>query len=272
MIINFNTQQWRTFAIIAAASLIVPMLIIFYILISTQSDSVILLEGYPTVVILLIIAYYILISAIGSVWLIQRLLAIFKLKNALAASELKHLQSQVNPHFFFNTLNNLYGLIGKDTQRAQQLVLQLSELMRYSIYEGQKEVVTIAEEVAYLKSYIALHEARYRKPINILFETKIADDQQAIMPLLFIILVENAFKHGVEQLTTDAQVNIELIATKEVVNFTISNNFSDEISNGKAGIGLKNLRRRLQLVYPKKHTFVTKQKGIIFTAQLSITN
>lgn len=164
-----------------------------------------------------------------------------------------HLKSQVNPHFFFNTLNNLYGLVGQDTEKAQTLILKLSDMMRYSIYEGQNDWVTLADEIAYLDNYMDLHRMRYHKTIDIRFEVDAADRSIQIMPLLFIIMVENAFKHGVEKLRADAFVHIRLKATKQLVDFEIENNFDSEEVEESEGIGLKNLKKRLELVYPNRH-------------------
>ena len=103
------------------------------------------------------------------------------------------MKAQINPHFFFNTLNNLYGLVGQDTEKAQELILKLADMMRYSIYEGQNDWVTLADEIAYLDNYMDLHRMRYHKAIDIRFDLDAADRSIQIMPLLFIIMVENAF-------------------------------------------------------------------------------
>ena len=115
-------------------------------------------------------------------------------------------------------LNNLYGLVGKDAKKAQELILKLSDMMRYSIYEGEKDLVTLKEEVDYLKNYIELHKMRYHKKIAIHFNCQILGDYK-VMPLLFIILLENAFKHGVERLRSDAFVNVTMIASENEIQF-----------------------------------------------------
>jgi len=186
-------------------------------------------------------------------WVIIQTKSILKLKKEKKQAELMHLKSQVNPHFFFNILNNLYGLVEQDTTKAQQLILKLSEMMRYSIYEGQNDWVTLAEEITYLENYMDLHRMRYHKTIDIRFDIDVEDRSIRIMPLLFIIMVENAFKHGVEKLRKDAFVHIRLKATKQYVNFEIENNFDTEEMDDKVGIGLKNLEQRLELVYLNKY-------------------
>lgn len=195
---------------------------------------------------------------------------IINLKKEKKQTELLHLKSQVNPHFFFNTLNNLYGLVGQDTDKAQKLILKLSDMMRYSIYEGQNDLVTIGEEVVYLNNYIELHKMRYHKTIDVQFNIEIEDDKVMIMPLLFIILMENAFKHGVENLRKNAFVNVHMKATMHQIDFEIENNFDPEELNDHQGIGLNNLKRRLELVYTNKHKLNTRSTDNVFNAKLSI--
>ena len=183
-------------------------------------------------------------------WLVRQIIFITKLKNEKTKAELMFLKSQVSPHFFFNMLNNLYGLVAKDPQKAQELILKLSDMMRYSIYEGEKESVTIEEEIIFLKNYIELHKMRYHKEINVDFDSDI-DENVKIVPLLFIILLENAFKHGIENLRENAYIKMSLVSSKKEICFAIENNY--EKTENKEGIGLKNLKRRLELIYPNQH-------------------
>ncbi|MFK7811944.1 MAG: sensor histidine kinase [Maribacter sp.] len=214
--------------------------------------------------------YFLLLIFLFIRWVFKQVRLIIKLKNEKAKTELLHLKSQVNPHFFFNTLNNLYGLVGKDPDKAQILILKLSDMMRYSIYEGEREFVTLEEEVVYLKNYVQLHKMRYHKKIEVQFEENIKNPGFHVMPLLFILLLENAFKHGVENLRKHAFINIALTANESEVHFSVTNNFdADEISK-ESGIGLKNLKRRLELAYPDKHSLSLKKKGDIYKAQLSL--
>jgi len=203
-------------------------------------------------------------------WIFRQVRFILNLKNEQAKTELLHLKSQVNPHFFFNTLNNLYGLIAKDSKQARTLVLKLSDMMRYSIYEGEKDEVPLEDEVEYLKNYIELHRMRYHKYIEVEFEINIEEENITVMPLLFIILLENAFKHGVENLIKDPFVYINLQATRKEISLEVENNFDETSQTSRIGIGLKNLKRRLELVYPKKHQLNIYKTANIYNAQLSI--
>lgn len=203
-------------------------------------------------------------------WLFRQIKSIIQLKNEKAKTELLHLKSQVNPHFFFNTLNNLYGWVGKDTKVAQELILKLSDMMRYSIYDGQKEEVTIKEEIAYLNNYIDLHKMRYHKKIDIQFNCSIEQEHDKIMPLLFIILLENAFKHGVENLREHAYVHIDLKTNDKEIVFSVENNFDKDAPTTESGIGLKNLKRRLELVYPRKHSLAFTKTENVYKAVLTL--
>ncbi len=202
-------------------------------------------------------------------WVIWKIRSVMQLKHEKAKTELLHLKSQVNPHFFFNTLNNLYALVGKDSVKAREMILKLSDMMRYSIYEGQKDWVNLEQEVEYLQNYIELHKMRYHKEIDISFMLDIQEEGYQIMPLLFIILLENAFKHGVEKLKEGAYIKLNMIANQQILNFSIENNYDIEGSE-EQGIGLKNLKRRLELMYPKKHFLSTSCEDGVYKVHLSI--
>lgn len=203
-------------------------------------------------------------------WLIRQAKLIIRLKSEKAKTELVHLQSQVNPHFFFNMLNNLYGLVKQDSEKAQQLILKLSDMMRYSIYQGQQDRVPLKAEIAYLQNFIALHQMRYQKKIEVKFNLHVQEEDHQVLPLIFVILLENAFKHGVEKLRNNAYIHINLIAGGNDVTFAIENNFDVSELVEEPGIGLQNLRRRLELVYPNKHSLSFAETGDVFKAQLSL--
>ncbi len=205
-------------------------------------------------------------------WVIIQVKFILRLKKEKKQAELMHLKSQVNPHFFFNTLNNLYGLVAQDTAKAQQLILKLSDMMRYSIYDGQKDWVTLEDEISYLENYMDLHRMRYHKAIDIRFDVEAEDRSIRIMPLLFIIMVENAFKHGVEKLRRGAFVYIRLKATTQTIDFEIANNFDAEERGGGEGIGLNNLKQRLELAYQNRHELeIYENEADIYKIRLKLS-
>ncbi|WP_452226838.1 sensor histidine kinase [Lacinutrix cladophorae] len=261
--------------IIGVISILIPLLYVSYKVFTAEGSSVAISLDFNPILGYTLIAYYTLLIGviIGCViyWIIRNIKSIIRLKNEKSKTELMHLKSQVNPHFFFNMLNNLYGLVGKDSKKAQKLILKLSDMMRYSIYDGEKDTVLLSEEVTYLENYIELHKMRYHKAIDIQFHIEMKDSNYEIHPLLFIILLENAFKHGVENLREHAFVRIHLEVHNNIVNFEIENNFEASEENHESGIGLNNLKRRLELVYPKKHTLTISKANNIYNAKLNIT-
>ena len=165
-----------------AVTAIIPVVIISYEVLIKGEDAVHI--SFDSTAGLVVILYYLLLILFGIAfffqWIVRQIILISRLKNQKMKTELLHLKAQVNPHFFFNMLNNLYGWIDENPSTAKELVLKLSEMMRYSIYDGQKEVVTIEEEISFLKNYIELHRIRYHKTIRIAFSI----DLQHNMPKL----------------------------------------------------------------------------------------
>jgi LytS/YehU family sensor histidine kinase len=204
-----------------------------------------------------------------AIWFFEQWKWLQNLKAEKSEAELALLRTQINPHFFFNTLNNLYALTVKNSKQAPEVILKLSDMMRYTIYEGEKESVALKDEIAYLKNYIELHKMRYHKEIDVTFEVQIEDDYK-VMPLLFVILLENAFKHGVENLSKDAYVHININTRDRDVFFEIENNFDPTLPKEDKGIGLKNLKRRLELVYPNKHSLSFSTIENVYKAQLTL--
>jgi len=203
-------------------------------------------------------------------WVFMNWKNIQTLKNDKAKAELALLKDQINPHFFFNSLNCLYSLIKKDPDHAQEYVLKLSDMIRFTVYEGNKQNVTLADELTYLKNYIDLNVTRYHKTIDVQFTDTIQDSQRKIAPLLFIILLENAFKHGVEKLTDNAFVHVNMVEDADSITFEIKNNFDTDMEHSNLGIGLANLKSRLELLYPNKHKLIVSKEKSIYYASLQI--
>lgn len=202
-------------------------------------------------------------------WFYQQWKWLKTLESKKAKAELSLLKSQINPHFFFNTLNNLYGLIIEKSDDAPTVVLTLSDLMRYTIYMGKEDLVSLKDEIAYLKNYIELHRIRYRKNVDIVFNhAEIINCQVA--PLLFIIPLENAFKHGVESLTENAFIHIRMSVDNGIIRFEIENNFEETDANKSVGIGIDNLKQRLELLYPNKYKIQIEVKDTIYKFNLKI--
>jgi hypothetical protein len=196
--------------------------------------------------------FFIPIPFLFSLWIFEQWKWLQNLKAEKLETELSLLKAQINPHFFFNTLNNLYALTIKNSEKAPEVILKLSDMMRYTIYEGEKESVKLQDEIEYLKNYIELHKIRYKKTVEITFNHDV-DTSLTIAPLLFIILLENAFKHGIDSLSENAFVTIDLYEEDKFIYFIIENNFDPKEKSESGGIGLKNLKRRLSLLYKDNH-------------------
>ena len=171
------------------------------------------------------------------------------------STELKLLRNQINPHFLFNSLNSIYALSRKKSEKAPEAIMKLSDLLSFMLYESGKETISIQEEMSFLKDYIELQKIRYNDKLTLEILEDIDNFNEPITPLLFIPLVENAFKHGVEENTADSFINIEIMLKNRQLNFMIENNFETiHPKKEKENIGLTNTKRQLELIY-QEHTF-----------------
>ena len=189
------------------------------------------------------------------------------LKQERMNAELAFLRSQISPHFLFNSLNNIYALSCHQPDRAPNAILTLSDLVRYMLYEKQ-EKVSLQKEWQYIQSLIDLQQLRYEKPLQLHMNAQ-GNMEQMIEPYLLIPFVENVFKHGVVE---DAQepVNITLNSTVNFLEFSIENKTADRQKDKDGGIGLENTKRRLELLYPAKHSLHIDAGQNRFSAVLKI--
>ncbi len=180
-----------------------------------------------------------------------------ELENRTMQAELRFLKSQINPHFLFNTLNNLYALTLKKDDKAPEIVIKLSEMMRYMLYECNEKSVLLQKEVAYLRNYLDLEKLRHGEKVAINLEVNGIINHQQIAPLMFIPFLENSFKHGLNQQIEKCFVNIVLNVDEDYLHFFIENGKPDYIpppsQHRSGGIGLVNVRQRLNLLYPKSY-------------------
>jgi len=218
----------------------------------------------------LTILSWLMLFHLFSHWVIGQWKLVKQLQNERTDAELMHLKSQINPHFLFNTLNNLYGLALEKSDETPGLILKLSDMLRYTIYQGEKDKVLLSEEINYLNDFIQLQQIRYHKPVNITFTHTLDSSAATISPLLLLILVENAYKHGVEKLTEEAFVDIKLEIKDDEMVFDIKNNFDESEKPVKSGIGLQNLKKRLQLTYPNAYKLNVKSEHGVYCVQLKI--
>lgn len=193
-------------------------------------------------------------------------------ENENLRTELSLLRSQVSPHFMFNVLNNMVALARKNSAQLEPSLIKLSSLMRYMLYEADAEKVPLYREAEYLQSYIDLQQQRFGKNVLLNVCLKITDEHCEIEPMLLIPFVENAFKHGTG-LIEQAYIDINLKTENDTVIFTVENKFnpaSAEIKDKTSGIGLTNVKRRLNLLYDKKHTLHIETKDNIFKVSLKL--
>ncbi|MGK2861457.1 MAG: sensor histidine kinase [Chitinophagaceae bacterium] len=169
-------------------------------------------------------------------------------------SELKFLRTQTNPHFLFNTLNNIYALARKKSDDTADVVMKLSKLLRFMLYESRKQNITIAEELKFLSDYIELERIRYNERLTIRFTRSIDDESQPIAPLILLPFVENAFKHGASETRFNSFIHIHVQLLEGRLIFTIENSKDDDsLKLITENIGLSNVRRQLELSYPEHH-------------------
>lgn len=179
-----------------------------------------------------------------------------RLEKEKADTELLFLKSQINPHFLFNSLNNIYSLSLKKDPQTPQTLLRLSEVMRYMIYESAGDWVPLKKEIDYINNYIDLQRLRIRDHTSVLYEVTGNIDAQPIAPLILIVFIENSFKHGVKAGLHNVWVHIKIQVQDNRLHMLIENNkgIVDDIAQAfRPGLGLENVKRRLALLYPAKH-------------------
>ena len=191
-------------------------------------------------------------------------------KEQQLVAEVNNLKSQIAPHFLFNTLNNLYGLAVEKSDKLPDLMLRLSNLLRHTLYETQKPLVSINDEIDVLKSYIQLESIRLENDLKIKFDNNVLPaSPYQIAPLILIVFMENAFKHS--KLVKSASVNIYISTAMDdnIFILTIKNNYDKEKDGSGDGIGLNNVKRRLEVLYPQHQLEISKDE-LFFTVNLQL--
>ncbi|OIN55912.1 hypothetical protein BLX24_27565 [Arsenicibacter rosenii] len=191
-------------------------------------------------------------------------------------SELHLLQSQLSPHFLFNTLNNLYGISITQPDKTPPLLLKLSDLLRYTVYDAKELFVPLADEVAYINNYIDFESLRIGNKLNLTTAIEPVSDQSLrIAPMLLIVFIENAFKHA--RNTTGPHISIDITMKRwgNSVLLLVKNTYSPQEETGndlnrRSGLGLANVRKRLQLLYPNAHDLSIQDEGGFYTVQLQV--
>lgn len=196
-----------------------------------------------------------------------------QLEKEKIASELKFLKAQLNPHFLFNTLNNLYSFVVMGSPKAPDMILRLSGILDYILYKSQQQFVPLQEEVNTIEHFIELEKVRYGERLQVNFTTA-GNLFLPISPLLFLSLVENAFKHGASGDIDEPKINIEIKGTDEKINCKVWNSkraYEGELNDTyKEGIGLSNIKRQLNLIYPDNYDLEIDDKEDSFLVAITI--
>ncbi|MBN1182486.1 MAG: sensor histidine kinase [Bacteroidales bacterium] len=194
-----------------------------------------------------------------------------ELENQNLQSQLQLLKYKINPHFLFNTLNNIDALIKEDTDKASLSLNKLSDMMRYMIYDAERNTVSLSDEIKYIENYIHLQKIRNSYPENIHFEIKGNHENTQIAPMLFLPFIENAFKHSALN-NKNNQVDIKLIIEPENIQFTCTNTLFEKSFEKDAtrGVGLDIIRKRLDLIYPNTYKLEIDQTKEKYIVQLTI--
>ena len=272
-------QVWVYLVLLLAAALVLtPLkLVLKYILFSKtggmRRDILENLDSY--FLSMFLVAALATVGKIMADWVLQN----FKREEAKTESmqsELRFLKSQINPHFLFNTLNSLYALTLKKDDKAPDIVIKLSEMMRYMLYECNEPEVPLRKEVNYLQNYLDLERLRQRKGIKIELEVSGNVSDQMVAPLMFIPFLENSFKHGVNANIKDGFVHARLDVRNQEVSFTLTNSRGSVMptqihgNRPSGGIGLVNVRRRLALLYPNAHELSVSETPSTYTVILRL--
>lgn len=195
-----------------------------------------------------------------------------QLEKEKSQAELHLLKSQVNPHFLFNTLNNLYSLAVRQSPETPEVIARLSQLMRYMLKQSDASEVPLSKEINFLKSYLLLEKLRYDDSLKVRFDITGEVTNQQVAPMLFIPLVENAFKHGLSDKSSKEWLNIQMVLEDSQLRFAVENSIPEtpNLINAEDGTGLTNLRTRLNLLYPQAHELTLKPQSNCYSAELKI--
>jgi hypothetical protein len=210
------------------------------------------------------------ISIISKVAELQK--AAKTLESEKLQAELKYLKSQVNPHFLFNTLNNIYSLALNKSNKTPGLILKLSDFLSFSLYESGKKLILLEKEISLMNDFIALERSRFEDRINIQVELPEHISKIMIPPLIFVPFVENAFKHSLRNETEIANVFIKLSVEHNSIVFNVKNSKPEEseINSNKNGLGLINIKKRLEIIYKDRYSLEIDDRDLAFSINLKL--
>ena len=183
--------------------------------------------------------------------------------------QLEYLRYQINPHFFMNTLNNIHALVDIDPAKAQETIVELSKMMRFVLYEGDKDGVPLTRELDFIRTYIKLMQLRYTDKVRIDLDLPAEVPDKTIPPLMLIPFIENAFKHGVSY-KQESFIEVKISLEDEGLRFSCRNSKADVPNQEKGGVGLANVRKRLNLLYEHNYALRIQDNPDVYTVELTI--
>lgn len=183
--------------------------------------------------------------------------------------QLEYLRYQINPHFFMNTLNNIHALVDIDPEKAKDTILELSKMMRFVLYEGNKQGVPLSREMDFIRHYVTLMQLRYTDKVRITLDLPAEMPDRQIPPLILITFIENAFKHGVSY-QRESFIEVKVGLEKELLTFECRNSKADKPNEMKGGVGLANVRKRLGLLYGNRYALRINNDADVYSVELNI--
>ncbi|HPN39395.1 MAG TPA: histidine kinase [Melioribacteraceae bacterium] len=280
------TKQYFKFVIIfiiSAIIFILSMKSVFWLYLAPKYYNKMGLVGYykagffyPTYLMAHAISIYFIVFVFGFIkltkrWFINNQIT-QELKKEKLEAELKFLKAQMNPHFLFNVLNSLYALALKQSDKTADMILKLSAMMDYILYESKNDFILIEKELKLIYDYVELEKLRYGEKLNFNFIISGKTDNVYLPPLILFPFIENSFKHGVSNSVDHSYINVTLNLLESKIEFIIENNKPKYIINHqkKEGIGLNNVLKRLELIYQNKYTFEKSETENTFLIKLNI--
>jgi two-component system LytT family sensor kinase len=204
---------------------------------------------------------------------VMKQIEVDKLEEVVKESQLQFLRSQINPHFLFNNLNNLYAYSLESSAKTPEIILELSGLLRYMLYECKEEYVSLSKEIDQLKNFVSLNELQIEDRGKVQFTVEGIDESYKIAPLIMMAFVENAFKHSLNSQSNDIEIEIEIkLHENGQLSFKCVNNYSITSNNSQLakGIGLENVKQRLNLIYPEAHKLTIANDNKLYVVGLLI--
>ena len=194
---------------------------------------------------------------------------LLRLEKENLEQQLEYLKYQINPHFFMNTLNNIHALVDIDAEKAKSTILELSKMMRYVLYEGDKKGVPLTREFDFIRNYITLMRLRYTNKVQIRIDIPSQAPDRLIPPLMLITFIENAFKHGISY-QHDSFIEVKAEVLGEKLHFACRNSKAEKPNEEKGGVGLANVKQRLKLLYDNDYTLKIQDETDVYSVQLII--